>query len=431
MKRIYMLKRVCFALATMIVLSFFNIHSSAKMLDGGSEVFNTYQFGVKTCEGNPEINQYILDHVNDITDIVINARSSFTSYKTIGDTLFISNPFIIQDPNNTDDILTNQGTYYAVISNNEVICVIVGFLVDNAPHYSIMDLYSDELSEFCRDNLDRELVFDDSLEDSSYRIEAVSNNVRSTHSSEDIVFIDLSDCCNEAHNVDGMYFMNQLFVGQTAGGARIGWEYFTETNCPGRGFLINTDTEKVLNTNYCLALQGNYLCAYPCIATLYNYRTARLEMNSETAYNYNNALGHFDVTTTAGQVGLINMLMPVAAGAQYKVYYGGVISQFYTMHNINNTFPMILGGHTYPTYTAFHVHLIIGYQRNPADATMRWCIYNPWTPGYVLWTEYTGDGVGHFWYGPEHAQDPGYIGADSQVHYNQVWIEDGLSAFLY
>lgn len=124
----------------------------------------------------------------------------------------------------------------------------------------------------------------------------------------------------------------------------------------------------------------------PCIATIYRYRTKTFEMTAESLTRLNNQEGYgFNVTTTAGQVALINRIMPVVPECEYEEYWG-VLTNYVVMHNINNAFPFIFGG---SNGSGGHAFVLQGYQLN--GNSMRWFYFNPWGDDNV--TEYHTDGA--------------------------------------
>lgn len=154
---------------------------------------------------------------------------------------------------------------------------------------------------------------------------------------------------------------------------------------PTNGFSANTDTFKMLDISYCLVLQNNTLCAMPCIATIYRYRTRTFEMTAESLTALNDQSGYgYNVKTTAGQVGLINKIMPVVPECEYKEYRG-VLTNYVVMHNINNAFPFIFGG---LCDSGAHAFVLYGYQLN--GSSMKWWYFNPW--GDDTSTTYHNDG---------------------------------------
>ena len=172
---------------------------------------------------------------------------------------------------------------------------------------------------------------------------------------------------------------------------------------PTNGFSINTNTYKRLDMSYCLVLQNNTLCAMPCIATIYRYRTKTFEMTAESLTRLNNQSGYgFNVTTTAGQVGLLNKIMPVVPECEYEEYWG-VLTNYVVMHNINNAFPFIFGG---SNGSGGHAFVLQGYQLNGNN--MRWFYFNPWGDDNA--TEYHADGAvasfyskGYIWTEMQHS----------------------------
>ena len=100
---------------------------------------------------------------------------------------------------------------------------------------------------------------------------------------------------------------------------------------PTNGFSINTNTYKRLDMSYCLVLQNNTLCAMPCIATIYRYRTKTFEMTAESLTRLNNQSGYgFNVTTTAGQVGSVSYThLFTDSGIEFQKYYEGTQLSIY------------------------------------------------------------------------------------------------------
>ncbi|MCI6676808.1 MAG: hypothetical protein MSG78_07930 [Clostridiales bacterium] len=167
----------------------------------------------------------------------------------------------------------------------------------------------------------------------------------------------------------------------------------TEVNSRSTQYLYER-----LDMSYCLVSQADYDCGIPCIATIYRYRTGDRSMTSASLDVLNKNVYKCNIRTTAGQVKLLNSLMPVAIQNQYKEAWIN-LSHFVVQHNINNKFPILFGGTNLRT-GGVHCFVLHGYETNSQG--MRWYFFNPWgedtvTPFNPDGTTYIVTSMGNSW----------------------------------
>ena len=318
--------------------------------------------GVEACEVSADILNFLQSIAKEVIIDILRDPSSMSITSFSYDNIKIMEPYTVYCIKN-GEFIKSEVYLFPVISNGNVLFNIAIYYFEGQLHYSVNNELHSELTALINNGNVGRVYYDYSND-----CEQVSTSIITQVDGVDLqpikVLIDYSD---EIYT--SIVNRPELTI-----------------SYPTNGFSINTDTYKRLDMSYCVVLQNNTLCAMPCIATIYRYRTKTFEMTAESLTRLNNQEGYgFNVTTTAGQVALINRIMPVVPECEYEEYWG-VLTNYVVMHNINNAFPFIFGG---SNGSGGHAFVLQGYQLN--GNSMRWFYFNPWGDDNV--TEYHTDGA--------------------------------------
>ncbi len=318
--------------------------------------------GVEACEVSADILNFLQSIAKEVIIDILRDPSSMSITRFSYDNIKIMEPYTVYCIKN-GEFIKSEVYLFPVISNGNVLFNIAIYYFEGQLHYSVNNELHSELTALINNGNVGRVYYDYSND-----CEQVSTSIITQVDGVDLqpikVLIDYSD---EIYT--SIVNRPELTI-----------------SYPTNGFSINTDTYKRLDMSYCLVLQNNTLCAMPCIATIYRYRTKTFEMTAESLTRLNNQEGYgFNVTTTAGQVALINRIMPVVPECEYEEYWG-VLTNYVVMHNINNAFPFIFGG---SNGSGGHAFVLQGYQLK--GNSMRWFYFNPWGDDNV--TEYHTDGA--------------------------------------
>lgn len=358
------------------------------------------EFGIEAAMANYDsVVDYLNAHLNSIIEDIEQNGDVLGYDRYDPSNIFISEAFQIYYKDETGNYsdTTSPILYFPVISDSRVLFLIEVYTDDEGIiSYSESNWLVSELSQFCGSNVCRRVYATHPSDGSAPEVEFTETG-RSNSSG---VCINLSNLVGEAVIHSAFADNNTRSDTERSESVRNYSSMYITSYCPTNGFSVNTDTEKRLDMSYCLVSDSciNYPCAIPAIATIYRYRTATYSLACYELTQVNNERPTpFDVHYTWAQMGLLNYIMNVPSVNQYMTT-SGVLPHVYVQHNINNAFPVLIGGTN--SDGDVHAFVIEGYKM--VGSLMKWYVYNPW--GYTTVTPVYQSGApvgfssGNYWW---------------------------------
>ena len=332
-------------------------------------------FGIETIDVSEEIYEYIEQNLDIIAHEIEVNGDSFGYEKYFPDATYILKPFQIYDidenggyTNKTSGIL-----YFPVYSGNRLIFMIQLVREPSGKlNYSESNWLVEELTPYMQDNRCRKIYASYWGEERIPKIHIIETECEH----DDSVLFNLKNILSDHRSIQTNETPS-LFKNPPI---RLMNSPYITSYCPTNGFSINQSNLKRLNMNFCLVNDPamDYGTPVPCMATIYRYRTATYSLACAELVQINNNRpgGPFNYTLTSGQVGLLNYLMPVSTSNLYHVH-NSVVTYYNVLHNINNAFPILIGG-TDSNAVTNRCFVIEGYDYT--SSAMKLYVFDPRRP---------------------------------------------------